>query len=643
MYYGVLVATQRYHGLDPLTYFSDDKLKIGQIVRVTLQGKPVLGIIYSFDDKPSFKTSVIEAMWDISLPSTSLELLDWIRIYYPSSIGVIAELFTPPSLPKSIKDVVIPKIKSHGSSLPVLTSGQTDIINTITERGPGSYLLHGDTGSGKTRVYIELIKAALEQGNSSLILTPEIGLTKPLLDQFQRQFGDQVIVTHSQMTPAHRRQTWLRCLNTTNPLVIIGPRSALFMPLSNIGVIVVDEAHDSSYKQEQAPHYQSTRVAAKLAKIHNSVLVLGSATPSISDYFAFQSKGLPILRMNQLAISHSFADEFTIVDQRDKSLFSRSQLLSNALIESIELAISKGEQSMIFLNRRGSARVLLCANCGWQAMCPHCSVALTFHQDQHLTRCHSCEYTSIPPSMCPECSSHDLIYTSPGTKAVEHELNRLFSGSRISRFDRDTDATFRLQDLHAQLVNGSVDIIIGTQIVVKGLDLPNLSVVGIINADSGLQIPDYSATERSYQLLSQVAGRVGRGHRASKLIVQSYNPDNPLLLLALGKDYTKFMEQELSQRKQFNFPPYYHLLKISCTRSSSKSAEQACAKLINSLRPIFSRLIIEGPTPKFVEKRQGKYSWQIIIKSKNRQSLVSVINNLPRSGIKYDLDPSDLL
>jgi primosomal protein N' (replication factor Y) len=305
-------------------------------------------------------------------------------------------------------------------------------------------------------------------------------------------------------------------------------------------------------------------------------------------------------------------------------------------------ALENREQVLVFLNRRGSARLVLCEKCGWQALCPNCDVALTYHQDEHQMRCHSCDFRQAPPTACPDCGASELVFKSIGTKALESEIARLYPRARVSRFDRDTARNERLHLQHDALRKGDVDILIGTQAVAKGFDLPQLSVVGVIQADSGLQIPDFSAAERSYQLISQVSGRIGRGHRPGTLIVQTYHPDSELIRTALTKDYRTFYEMELKQRELFRFPPYYFLLKLTCTRASSRSARAACEKTIEQIRQASGRIIIEGPAPRFVERIAGRYAWHVIVKAKERSELLRVIEHLP-ANVTYDLDPSDLL
>lgn len=643
MYYRILVASQRFHGNQSLTYGSPETLRVGQLVQVMLQNRPVIGIVESKTTKPSFATKPITRSWSYSVPTHALRLIDWLSGYYPAPFGMLVELFTPPAMPQKLQQPKAGTTKPQRPvTLPTLTPEQTKVIQEITVSRARSYLLHGDTGSGKTRVYLELAKQMLAHNKSVLVLTPEIGLTQPLVAAFAEQFGQSVVVTHSQMTAAERRNIWLRIAENIEPLVVIGPRSALFSPIKSLGIIIIDEAHDNAYKQEQAPYYQATRVAAQIAGLHQAKLVLGTATPLLADYVAFQQKNLPILRMTGSAITNTHVTEQQIIDQRNKSLFSRSPWISTPLLDAIDQALSNKEQVMLFLNRRGSARLILCDTCGWQAMCPHCDVPLTFHQDQHLMRCHSCDYQGRPPSICPECNTSELVFRSIGTKALETEMSRLYPKARIARYDRDTAKSDRLQHHHYQLTNGEIDIIIGTQAIAKGFDLPKLGVVGIINADSGLQLPDFSAAERSFQLISQVSGRVGRGHRAGRLFIQSYQPDSPLLRFALTKDYQSFVNAELPQRESYKFPPYYFLLKITCARATSKSAQTACEKIATHIKTHYPKVLVEGPSPRFIEKVAGRYAWHLVVKAKSRAILTDIAKTLP-ANTTYDLDPSDLL
>lgn len=644
MYYRVLVASQRFHGQESLTYLADEALQVGQIVRVPLQRQLVTGMVEAPTTKPTFTVKSVSQVTPLVAPREVLQLATWLTKYYPAPLGMITELFSPPALPKT---VILPSQTTSTAApalakLPPLTPEQATTLQAINTNPGHSFLLHGDTGTGKTRIYLELALQAVKAGESALVLTPEIGLTEPLLQTFAKVFGDRVLVTHSELTPAERRDVWIKVATATEPIILIGPRSALFYPLHTLGLIVMDESHDGAYKQEQAPYYQTSRVAAQLAHLHKARLIMGSATPPLSDYYWFEQKGLPILRMTTPATGQLLPSVVTLLDYRDKGLFNRSPWLADALVEAIDIATNNGEQSLLFLNRRGSARLVLCQNCGWQAMCPNCDVPLTYHQDQHLMRCHSCDFSDHIPSQCPECGAAELIFQGIGTKALEAEIQRLFPQAKVSRFDRDTHRLERLRHQYTELQAGKVDVLIGTQTIAKGFDLPKLSVVGIVQADSGLQMPDYNANERTFQLISQVSGRIGRGHRQGALFVQTYEPTSPLLQFALTKDYASFYQQELQEREHYKFPPFYFLLKVTCARASSKAAASACTKVATTLQAAKLPVIIEGPTPRFIEKLAGKYAWHLVIKARHRQALLDCVKLLP-GNCTYDLDPSDLL
>jgi primosomal protein N' (replication factor Y) len=643
-YYEVLVGALTYHGEKALTYSAEAKLKPGAIVKITLRTKPTLGVIHQEVPKPSFTVKAIaEAPVVPPLPPQLLELMDWLHAYYPAPLGAVVRQFVPPSdvLSKLETEKVEQQSKVEYEKPPLLSQEQNDALQTI--QGPGTFLLHGVTGSGKSRVYIELTDRVMANNKSALILTPEIGLTAQLTASFQQRFGkNNVYVLHSQLTVAERRDIYYKLLQREHPVIVIGPRSALFSPLRNLGLIVLDEAHDGAYKNESAPHYQSSRVAAKLATLHNATLVLGSATPTVEDYYLALTKNRPIITMQGLAKGGDTQADIDIVDLRKHELFSRTPILSDKLITKVRSAIQQNEQALIFLNRRGTANVVLCQNCGWQALCPNCDLALAYHSDHHELRCHICGFTSQLAMSCPICNHTEILLKSVGTKAVVDTLTKLFPAARIRRFDTDLKKTERLENHLESLARGDVDIIVGTQMISKGLDLPKLSVVGIVNADSSLLIPDYSAAERTYQLIRQVVGRVGRGHRAGNVVIQTYDPENITLLSAVHRKWQPFYESEIKERKTYKFPPFIHLLKLRVLRSNSATAEKAAAELSDTILQRYPDTIVEGPAPSFHPREHGKYSWQILIKDTSRSKLVKIISDLP-SGWTYDIDPNNLL
>lgn len=645
-YYKVWISSQRYHSEKPLTYASESKLSIGTIVAVPMQQRTVAAIVVEKTTKPSFPTKPIQRIvGSTPLPTPLLRLIDWLKDYYPAPFGQIVSTIVPGSLTSRSRSRPAPSTQSdlHRKALPPLTKEQTDALQTIQTHNSSSILLHGDTGTGKTRIYLERARECIDRGQSVILLTPEIGLTPQLALSCQEVFPGQAVVMHSGMTTANRRNAWLDILEAQGPLVIIGPRSALFAPVKNLGLIVIDEFHEPSYKQEQAPHYQATRVGAKLARLHQAQLILGSATPPVSDYYAFRQKHLPIVRMQEQAIKSSRDDsKVELVDIKNRQLFKRSPWLSDTLISSIEQAMHSQQQALVFLNRRGTARLVLCQECGWQTLCPNCDLPLTYHGDTHALYCHTCGHSEKPPTSCPSCSSSDITFRAAGTKSIAAEIERLLPGARVARFDSDTHASMSLEQQYASIKKGSVDVLVGTQMLGKGLDLPRLSVVGIITAETSLFFPDYTAEERTYQLITQALGRVNRGHTAGTAIVQSYYPDSPLLKAATSKNYTSLYEQQLHERKLYKFPPYRHVLKLTCTRASAANAKRASVQLANKLLSSKGSIEVVGPSPAFIEKTHNSYHWQLTVKTTQRSLLTEIINTLPANW-SYDIDPMNLL
>lgn len=579
-YYFVWVRSARYHGHEPLTYASETKLQAGQIVQVEMQRELVLGFVSGSTAEPRFKTKPIAKVYDLPpLPQHLLRLVTWLQTYYPAPLGILTQQLLVANLPAS--KLEIPETaaldKPDLSGLPSLTNEQTAALEAMQERD--TYVLHGKTGSGKTRLYIELTALSLAEGRSAVILTPEISLTAQLAANFEAVFGNRVVVMHSNQAPAERREAWLRCLRADEPLIVIGPRSALFSPLQKPGLIVLDESHEAAYKQEQAPQYQTGRVASYLAQMTRSTLIFGSATPSVTDYFLAEQKDKPIITLRELAQKHKHPPvEVTIIDRKQHDLFSRSPFTSLPLIKAVEGSLSRGEQSLLYLNRRGTARLVLCENCGWQALCPRDDIPLTYHGDRHELRCHSCDHKQKAPVTCPNCGHPNILYKTAGTKAIVEEVSRLFPDARVARFDTDNAKAERFEQHYEAIKNGQVDILVGTQLLAKGLDLPKLGTLGILLADTSLYMPDYTAQERTFQLISQVLGRIGRGHIAGRAIIQTYHPDHPVLQQAIDGDYLAFYKTELAARKQFLFPPFCYLLKLTVRRASIRAAESAAQK-----------------------------------------------------------------
>ncbi len=628
---------------DAFTYHSDQKLAVGTLVRVSFGRRAVNGIVLRvLPTKPTFKTKPIDSLVaPAPLPEPLVKLARWLGEYYATHLATVLQTILPAGLHRSRRKVDF--AHSHPSRLRtnnVLNEAQQAALKTLQTSPTGTVLLHGVTGSGKTQVYIEAARQQAEAGRSAVILVPEISLTPQLVAEFANHFNN-LIVTHSGMTEAARHQAWLQALLADEPTIVVGPRSALFLPLKNVGLIVVDECHEPSYKQEQAPRYSALRAASMLARYHKAKLILGSATPSIIDYYIAEATKTPIAQMTKpaVAITPAVVD---VADLKKRDQFRKHRFFSDILLQRVQDALDAKQQVLLFHNRRGTSPTALCEHCGWVAQCPTCYLPLTLHADQHILRCHICGFSQAVPPSCPVCHEPDIIFKGIGTKLIEDEIRKLFPKANIARFDADTHATQAVHQRYQELYDGTIQILIGTQMLAKGLDLPHLSVVGVIQADSGLVLPDYQAEERVFQLLYQVMGRVGRGKHAGHVVIQTYQPDHPIIQAALKRDYKSFYEAELSTRKAGHFPPYYYLLKLTCSYKTESGAITASRKLLKELQAASASLEILGPTPAFYERMGGNYRWQLVLKAKNRAILTAIAAKAPQ-GWQADIDPISLL
>lgn len=650
-FYEVSPASRQYHGMIALTYQSEKTLKPGEIVVVKIRTKSVPAFILKQVEQPTFKTTEISMATGCCLPPQHLQLAEWLTGYYPAPLGIISQLFLPLSKASEYDTGKI-KPKPQLPTItppPTLTREQKAALKDI-EDAHSTVILHGDTGTGKTRLYVERASQVLAAGKSVLILVPEIALSPQTVQTFTKHLNAPVTVTHSGLTPAQRRTAWHHILGANEPQVVIGPRSALFSPINNLGLIVMDEFHEPAYKQDQAPYYQTIRAASQLAGLHHAQLILGSATPPVSEYYIAEHKNIPIIRMIEKAAQHPKLDlkplNTILVNLKDSNERSQFPLISMSLIEALKTTLESGEQALLFLNKRGSARMILCQACGWHAVCPRCDLPLTYHGDSYRLQCHTCGYSTATPSVCPSCSSHDIVFKSPGTKAIVDAIQYLFPEARIARFDKDNLKAERLDSRHEEIVDGSIDILIGTQLLAKGHDLPRLSLVGILLAENELQFPDYSASERSYQLMHQLIGRVGRGHRDGTVVVQTYDPDSLAVQTALQKQsWQDFYQAQITERQHFAFPPFAYLLKIEVSRAREATVHNTCQQIIDHIKTTATGSIeITGPTPSFIERRNNTLNWQIVIKAKQRSTLTALAQSIGSSfNCTINLDPINLL
>jgi primosomal protein N' (replication factor Y) len=627
------------------TYASESPLAIGTLVAIEVGKKSLTGVVLRSVAKPAYDTKPISAVIEeYPLPSQLVQLAEWLSSYYATHLATVLQTVLPRGIQKTRRDrKFVARESLRDRTNIVFTTEQNTAITTVESMTPGTALLHGVTGSGKTHVYIELAKRTLARGQSVILLVPEIALTSQLVDEFSHHFS-HTILTHSRQTEAERHLAWRDSLTSSEPRVAIGPRSALFLPLAHVGLIIIDEAHEPSFKQEQSPRYSALRAASVLASFHKAKVVLGSATPAIADYYLAEQSGRPIITMTTRARDNAVAPTVTLVDMTKRANFKRHRFLSDKLLEQLTETLASGNQGLVFHNRRGSASTTLCENCGWSAACSRCFIPLTLHADKHHLRCHVCGIIENVPTSCPECHAADIIHKGIGTKLIESELRKLFPDKIIARFDGDSESGESIEEKYKELYNGEIDIIIGTQVIAKGLDLPKLRSVGVVQADSGLSLPDYGSSERTFQLLAQVIGRVGRSHHATSVIVQSYQPTHPAVVDGLAQDYAHFYEAAIAERQRAHFPPFTYLLKLTCIYKTEAAAIKNAQKLAKELRAAGREDVqLLGPTPAFYERQRDTYRWQLTLKSPKRSALVAILPLVPPTHWQYELDPISLL
>ena len=645
-YYEVAPTRIARAGNDTFTYASEQPLEVGQLVLIELGKKELPGIVIKHVGKPDYQTKpIISLIESTPLPHELVQLCLWMSAYYTTPLATVLQTVLPRGITKSRrtreKSTTSQPIRNRTHFL--LNDAQSNAVHQIETMTPGSTLLHGITGSGKTRVYIELAEKIIADGKSVVVLVPEIALTSQLVDEFSHHFSD-IILTHSKQTEAERHLAWKDALTSKNPRVVIGPRSALFMPLAHIGLIIIDEAHEPSFKQEQSPRYSALRAASVLAQHHKGKVIMGSATPLVADYYLAQQSGRPIIHMLERANKNAVQPHITLVDLTKKSEFKQHRFLSDKLIARINETFANGHQALLFHNRRGSASTTLCDNCGWAAACPRCFVPFTLHADRHQLQCHICGLTERVPTSCPECGNASIIHKGIGTKLIESEIRKIFPNKSIVRFDADTSAEDSIDKRYKELYDGSIDLMIGTQMIAKGLDLPHLRTVGVIQADAGLSLPDYGATERTFQLLAQVVGRVGRTEHETSIIIQSYQPTHPAVVDGVAQDYEGFYTDTLTERRRANFPPYTFLLQLTCVYKTEIAAIRNAKSLATELRKHTpAHVEILGPTPAFYERQHDTYRWQLLIKSPKRSDLLALLKHLPPTHWQAELDPISLL
>lgn len=517
-----------------------------------------------------------------------------------------------------------------------LTPAQAEAVAAIAramdrDGAKPDVLLHGVTGSGKTEVYIRAAEAAVQRGRQAIILTPEIALTSQVVERFRAVFGDRIAVLHSALSLGERYDEWRR-IRGGGASVVIGARSAVFAPLPNLGLIVIDEEHETAYKQDESPRYHARNVARKRAQLTGAVVVLGSATPSIETYYEAE-QGL-IEKYALPARVHGLEMPVVrIVDMRDELKEGNLTIFSTALREAIPRHIESGGQVILFLNRRGHSTFVLCRECGYVMRCEHCDVALTYHSSRQQLRCHYCDYSVKPPDICPSCNGRYIKYFGIGTERIERQLAEDFPGIEVARLDVDTTRRKHShRDILERFGSGQARVLVGTQMVAKGLDYPNVSLVGVVSADTSLNIPDFRSAERTFQLISQVAGRAGRSAQGGEVIVQTYCPDHYAVVAAAAYDYEGFYSRELEVRRETGYPPFTRMTSILFHGTSERTVMHGAQRVAALLRDRLSKedpaVEVLGPSPAPLVKIKDRYRWYLLLKGSDLTAATSLLEKV---------------
>ncbi|MEW6407763.1 MAG: primosomal protein N' [Patescibacteria group bacterium] len=642
------------------------KIKIGQEVKIPLRNKFIKGVILTIQDqqkKFKFKLKKISEIIDQNpaLFPKQLELANWMMDYYYCSLGIITKLFLPKRL-KRIGKYHTQKYKIEQTPFPKLTTEQNQAYNKIKNaKSNAVILLHGITGSGKTEIYLTCIRDVIKQGKQVMVLVPEIALTPQTISRFLGRFGQnqkEIVVIHSKLSKTERFLAWQKIWQN-KAKIVIGPRSIVFAPYQNLGLAIIDEEHDSSYKSyDQTPRYNARDAAIKLAKIFNAKTILGSATPSLESYYKIILGEYILCELSKRYYSGEKMPNIEIINMKEEVKKKNFSLFSQKLQDELKNIQKQNRQAILFLNRRGTATFILCQDCGYVAKCKKCEVPLICHSkakfgkkiiySQNLT-CHHCGSEENIPLTCPRCGGPKIKFCGAGTEKVEMETKEFFPKAKIRRLDTDTmNKKFVHQKAYFDFLKQKYNILIGTQMIAKGWDIPGVDLVGIILADTVLNLPDFRSSERTFQLILQVAGRTGRKDNPGKVILQTYQPENPAILTAVKYDLKTFYKQEISHREELNYPPFSQLIKITFRHKNKQKAREKIfslhEKLLNAKRYTLDAIDIIGPAPAFIPKIRNFYIWQIILKSKIsdvklRNKLLKIIP----PGFVVDVDPESLL
>lgn len=636
---------------DSLAFSSLDLAKQAEMMRLTRKG--LLGLEYQAIDQKKVKTQSwyevnLAQLEDVEISTRAkkkLELRDYLLSHPESaSLASLLEFYSREQVNFFVEQgavTIVQKEVQRSAAYfegieasqplelnPEQRQARDAVVSAIGSHQP-PFLLQGITGSGKTEVYLQIIQGALDKGKTAILLVPEISLTPQMTERFIARFGEKVAILHSGLSNGEKYDEW-RKVERGDAQVVVGARSAIFAPLKNLGVMIIDEEHEATYKQDSNPRYHARDVALLRAQYNQAALVLGSATPSLESR-ARAGKGVyQHLRLTQRANPLATIPEVQVIDFRDYIGQNETSNFTPPLLEAIQDRLAKKEQVVLMLNRRGYSSFVMCRECGTVDTCPNCDISLTLHMDTKTMNCHYCAFSKDIPQACPSCKSRSIRYYGTGTQKAYDELAELFPQARILRMDVDTT---RKKGSHQALLDqfgrGEADILLGTQMIAKGLDFPNVTLVGVLNADTALNLPDFRSSERTFQLLTQVAGRAGRAEKAGQVLIQSYNPQHYAIRFAKDQDYEGFYAYEMGIRRQLGYPPYYFTIGITLSHKKEEEVVKRAYEVMNILRSGLSEISnILGPTPKPIARTHNLYHYQILIKYRLEDKLGPTLNQV---------------
>lgn len=629
-----------------------DDIKVGSICHVPFGKKTIRGVIFNIQDNSDgknlgYKLKEILDISDVVMPKNYIEIAEWVSTYFLCSLGEAVALFLPPDRKRGIietdktkKELDIPKLKIKLSDEQEKILGS--LINNLAKKERKPALLFGVTGSGKTEIYLKFVEKCLKNEKQAIILVPEIMLTPQIVEKFEELFPNQVALVHSHLTEKDKFLAYTQFYSNEKQ-ILIGPRSALLVPSNNLGLIIIDEEQEDAYKQEKSPRYHAVTLAEEITKKTGAYLLLGTATPRIESYFKAKSDLYDLFILNS-RYHKLILPPAEVVDLREEIKKDNYSPISIKMQSAISSVLKNKKQIILFLNRRGMSTFVSCRDCGFVVLCPKCDIPLVYHLNEKYNglSCHHCDYTASIPSVCPECQSSKIKFFGAGVEKIESEIKKLFPKARVRVIEgKSIQNKSDLAKLHSDLKNGKVDILIGTQILAKGLDLENIDMVGIISADVGMHMPYFRAMEKTFQIITQVSGRSGRKHNVGQTIIQTYWPESKAIMLASQHNFDAFYKGEIINREELGYPPFCHLIRVVSEDKNAQKAQKEIDRIAEKLKESGIKYI--GPGKCFFSKLHNKFRYHLIIKTKNwpKEKIYSIFKSNPY--LIWDAEPVDLL